>query len=121
VEICARAFPEAAGTAGKAGAPDIQGVSWALVNALRATGTPWALKDGVAPFPPAPEKVSAVITEAMLARETQLIHLYPLDQADEWPALRFGPCEVRRFSRDELSAIFQPARSKATPLLQLQP
>jgi len=110
VEICVQAFPEAAGTAGKAGAPDTQGVSWALVNVLRATGTPWAVEDGVSPFPPAPEKVSAVITEAMLARETQLIHLCPLDQADEWPALRFGPCEVRRFGRDELSLIFQPAR-----------
>jgi hypothetical protein len=110
VEACAQAFPEAAGTTGKIGAPDTQGVSWALVNALRATGTPWAVEDGVAPFPPTPEKVSAVIAEAMLAREVQLIHLCPLDQADEWPALRFGPCEVRRFGRDELFAIFQPAR-----------
>jgi hypothetical protein len=35
VEICIELFPEAAG---KIGAPDFQGVSWALVNALRATG-----------------------------------------------------------------------------------
>jgi hypothetical protein len=43
-------FP--AGTRGKAGAPDVQGVSGALVNALRATGTPWAFGDGVAAFLP---------------------------------------------------------------------
>jgi hypothetical protein len=109
-EICIELFPETAGTTGKSKSPDIQGVSWALVNALRATGTPWALEDGVAPFPLAPEKVSAVIAEAMLAREAQLIHLCPLDQADEWPALRFGPCEVRRLASHELSTIFQPAR-----------
>jgi hypothetical protein len=47
-----QAFPEAAGTRGKAGAPDVQGVSGALVNALRATGTPWAFEDGVAAFLP---------------------------------------------------------------------
>lgn len=110
VQACVQAFPEVAGTTGKTGAPDTQGVSWALVNALRATGTPWAAEDGVASFPPAPERVSAVIAEAMLAREVQLIHLCPLDQADEWPALYFGPCEVRRFRRDELSTILQPAR-----------
>jgi hypothetical protein len=110
VAVCVQLFPQAVGTSGKAGAPDIQGVSWALVNALRATGTPWATENGVVPLPPAPEKVSAAIVEAMLATETQLIHLCPLDQADEWPELRFGPCEVRRFGRDQLSALLQSTR-----------
>jgi hypothetical protein len=45
VEICVQAFPEAAGTSGKSEAPDTQGVRLALANALRATGTPWAVED----------------------------------------------------------------------------
>jgi hypothetical protein len=84
VEACIELFPAATGKTGKAGTPDFQGVSWALHNALCATGAPFAVERGFA-RPSAPEKASAAIAKAMLAREVELIHLCPLDQADEWP------------------------------------
>lgn len=110
INVCIQLFPDASGSIGSAGHPDIQGVGLALEHAFRSIGAPWIAEKGIASFPPAPERVSAAILEAFVATEVKLVHLCPMDQADDWPPLRFGPCEVRKFTSDELSLVFQPAR-----------
>ena len=110
INVCVELFPDAVGTVGPKKAPDREGAGWAIANALRATGTPWSPMEEIAALAPPPEAVALTIAKAMSAKEVELTHLCPLDQADEWPVLTFGPCEARRFEPKELTAIFQPAR-----------
>jgi len=112
METCAELFPEEVGTIGKTGKPDLEGVGWALHNFFRAIGSPWITNGAVAELLPTPEQAAEALTRAMTMSETEVIHLCPLDQADSLPHLKFGPCEIRRFSQSELNAIVQPSRLK---------
>jgi hypothetical protein len=104
VDVCVELFPEETGTTGAAGRPDTAGASWALANALRGAGVP-----GSAELPQA-RQVSNLIVDAMRQTELQLIHLCPLDQADEWPNVQFGPCEIRRFKGEDFAELLDLPR-----------
>ncbi|HEY2034455.1 MAG TPA: hypothetical protein VGH02_12285 [Rhizomicrobium sp.] len=104
IDLCIELFPVEIGT-DKKGDPYREDVRWALVNLFRATGIP-----GSPGGPVSAEPMARAICEAMTARSMPLLHLCPLDMADDLPRLRFGPCEIRTFSRQELEDVIQLPR-----------
>jgi hypothetical protein len=91
-DTCVAMFPAASDSW-----PD--GLRWALTNAFRAVGS-------TAP----PVEIAESIVKGMHASTKVAVHLCPLDLADTMPDARFGPCEIRQFSREELERRFQSDR-----------
>lgn len=80
----------------------------ALVNGLCYTGLPNG--EGIMRSKTTPMGIAAILAEAAVRTTTKIVHLCPLDMADCLPAMRFGPCSVRRFSSDEFEVFIQGAR-----------
>jgi hypothetical protein len=102
IDLCVTIFPEQVGLTHD-GKPARDDVRWGLLNLFDGTGVP---TDATA------TSIATAIEDAMLATRGETIHLCPLDQADALPRLRFGPCEVRTFSRTEFSEVIQFERLK---------
>jgi hypothetical protein len=111
VDVCIAMFPTAVGQTSD-GEPDRIGARWALSNALSSTGLPTIHKGEGEREAATAESVAEAVYEAMVATETTLVHLCPLDMADALPQARFGPCEVRQFSASEIDDLVQMPRLK---------
>ncbi|MFC0810410.1 hypothetical protein ACFHWW_34085, partial [Ensifer sp. P24N7] len=52
------------------------------------------------------DRAAERLDAALRSAQAEMRHLVPLDMADDLPELRFGNCEVRRFTETELGEIF---------------
>lgn len=102
IDLCVELFPDQVGLTHE-GKPARDDVRWGLLNLFDSTGVPTEATATA---------IATAIEDAMLASGGEIIHLCPLDQADTLPRLRFGPCEVRTFSRTEFSEVIQYERLK---------
>ena len=100
IDLCVALFPDQVGLPNE-GWPARDDVRWGLLNLFDGTGVPAAATATA---------IATAIESAMLATGGEIIHLCPLDEADTLPRLRFGPCEVRTFSKIEFSEIIQYGR-----------
>ena len=83
-----------------------QTLNFALLYALRSLGLPCLQPSlAISSFLSIPEAAQA-LDRAFQIEMVTWTHLCPLDLASDLPPLRFGPVELRRFSRDELSCLF---------------
>ncbi len=96
-ETCDRLYPE----------PDKHGeLDFALSHALDRLGVGGrheALDEAAACA-----AAAVRLDEAFTAKTARRVHLVPLDLADDFPAVRFGPNEVRAFTAAELSDLLAP-------------
>lgn len=81
-----------------------QSLNFALYYALRSLGLP-CLCDASLTIP-SPEAAAQSIHQAFQAKAITWIHLCPLNLASPLPPLKFGPAELRQFSKEELSPLF---------------
>jgi hypothetical protein len=98
---CANLYPQG----GPSGPLD-----FALLNASRALGLPCRLVPANVRLALAPETAAARLDAAFRRTQTSHIHLCPLDQAYDLPALKFGPNRIQKFTNSELNALVDPAR-----------
>ncbi len=87
---------------------DRQGHESALQNLFRNVGAPW-YKDSVTP---PSDTIARTIHQAYTAQTVEITHLCPLDQADteNLPEVKFGPCEIKRFSANSLDELVRERR-----------
>jgi len=102
IDLCVELFPDQVGLTHE-GKPARDDVRWGLLNLFDSTGLPSEANAS---------SISTAVEHAMMATGGETIHLCPLDEADTLPRLRFGPCEVRTFSKTEFSEIIQYERLK---------
>lgn len=105
-ETCQALFPNS----GSAGTLD-----FALARALRTLACP--ATDPVAGQPPmTPEEAAERLTAAFRQTEILRVHLVPLDMADDFPRIAFGPAEAGGFTADEMRDLLQgPAGPRGRP------
>lgn len=84
--------------------------AFSLSNALRALGAPFALPEKAARFSLPVDRAAERLDAALRSAQTEIRHVVPLDMAEDLPELRFGNCEVRRFTEPELAEIFDAPR-----------
>ncbi|MBB3135952.1 hypothetical protein FHS26_003699 [Rhizobium pisi] len=84
---------------------------FSLSNAL---GAPFALPEKAARFSLPVDCAAERLDPALRSAQPEMRHLVPLDMADDLPELRFGNCEVRRFTETELAEIFDAPRIART-------
>ena len=97
-QVCQTAYP---------GAGSKQSQDFALSTALANLGFRWTSDDpshGALAAGIAADRIDQAFRQTVSHR----VHLCPLDQADELPALRFGPNSVRSFTSDELNSLIDP-------------
>ena len=83
-----------------------QTLNFALLYALRSLGLPCLQRPlAISSSLSIPEAARA-LDRAFQIETVTWTHLCPLDLASDLPPLRFGPVELRRFSSDELSCLF---------------
>lgn len=82
-----------------------QTLNFALLNALRSLGLP-SLQPSLAKSSQSIPEAARALDRAFRTETVSWTHLCPLDLASDLPPLRFGPVELRRFSRDELGRLF---------------
>lgn len=82
-----------------------ESVRFALDNAIRWLGAPWASVGKVRPLAFPPDKAALLLLDALRARTGRRRHLCPLDWAGEIPDWQFGMNQVRQFSADELNKL----------------
>jgi hypothetical protein len=83
-------------------------LDFALLNALRALGLPCRVAPANIRLALAPEIAAARLDAAFRRTQTSHIYLCPLDQADDLPALKFGPNRIQKFTISELNALVDP-------------
>jgi hypothetical protein len=84
--------------------------AFALSNALRALGAPYALPEELVHLSLPVDHAAERLDASLRSTSSEIRHLVPLDMAEELPELRFGNCEVRRFSEAELADLFNAPR-----------
>lgn len=82
-----------------------QTLNFALLYALRSLGLP-CLQSPLAISSRSISEAAQALDRAFRTEIVTRTHLCPLDLASDLPPLRFGPVELRRFSRDELGRLF---------------
>jgi hypothetical protein len=88
------------------------GFKFALSSALRSLGLPCSLhKNAVHLALPVNEAAQALV-DALSRTEIKLVHLAPLDLADELPELSFGAAKLCRLPPNKLREIFDEPRMK---------
>lgn len=76
--------------------PNTWATEHALLNAMLAFEVPWQ-SDGE----PA-QAIADILDEALRRRDHQVLHLCPLNFADNFPEIEFGACKIKRFEPAEL-------------------
>jgi hypothetical protein len=89
-----------------------KGPAFALSTALRSLGLPCELRPDVAHLASHVEEAAKVLDTALRATLARRVHLAPLDLAEGFPPLAFGPARIERFSPDELRALIDTTRLK---------
>lgn len=97
------------------GAGSKDGLNFALSAALDRLGLARGRPAGSVAFP-AISDAAAQLSAGFLAKTAWRTHLCPLDVADEFPALTFGPNAVRALSIEELRVHFAPVGPQAQGL-----
>jgi hypothetical protein len=83
---------------------------FALSEALRSLGPPCHIAPEDAQLRLSPEFAAQSLDEAFRCTNSSRVHLCPLNLADDFPALAFGPNRVARFSASELDQIVDSLR-----------
>jgi hypothetical protein len=111
-ELCIELFPDRVDRK-KNGEPVKDDVRRGLLHLFEATGAPTSQGDA--------ERIAERIVIAMGNPVGEHIHLCPLDNAQDFPKLRFGPCEIREFGKAEFEEIIDASRLKRHfPSLKLE-
>lgn len=101
----------------------VRNAFFAQNNALHSLGMPSYLPREALGRSLAPSDAARLLDLALRRRTVRRRHLCPLDLAEGFPALRFGPARVDRFSAAELTELFDAprlARHYPTSSLQLE-
>lgn len=110
VQLCAEFFPALVGTI-RSGTPDLESARFSLVNFFDAVGIPRGWEEA--------DRFIDALVASFSQRHGEVIHLCPLDLADDLPNIQFGLCEIRTFNSKELSDLMQYERLKRRfPALQ---
>ncbi|WP_210134465.1 hypothetical protein [Pseudotabrizicola sediminis] len=88
------------------------GFKFALSSALRSLGLPYSLHKNAAHLALPVNEAAQALVDALSATEIRLVHLAPLDLADELPELSFGAAKLCRLSPNELRELFDEPRIK---------
>lgn len=92
------------------------GLRFALSSALRSLGLPCGL-DGDTAHPAMPvEEAAEALFDALSSTETRVVHVAPLDLADELPEMAFASAKVCKLTGNQLEKLFDgPLRKRLSP------